>query len=308
MRALSDEGADFLVRHEGFVSRAYSCPAGVLTIGSGFTMRSKTARAYWIETRGRKLRRGDTITRAENAKLLKMAVNEYGKPADRAMPGAKQHEYEAGLSYTFNCGPGAAKDKWFRLFQAGAKRDAAARLKTSRCTARGKPLRGLRIRRGHEAKLLLHADYGRGGRKAHRKTKAAARKPVHELMEYQTKLLALGYEPGPADGWMGPRTASAVLAFQKKHPDLKDDGVLGKATIIAIDRAIKARQAGKDAAKTGAGAAVIVGGGAVVQQVQGGVSPFVLYAIGGVLIAAVVYAAWKFWPEIEHKIGDVIDG
>lgn len=33
----------------------------------------------------------------------------------------------------------------------------------------------------------------------------------------QTKLQELGYNPGPADGMMGPRTVSAILAYQRRH-------------------------------------------------------------------------------------------
>jgi lysozyme len=41
--AISALGLDFVVRHEGFVSRAYRDPAGIWTIGTGFTNRSRVA-------------------------------------------------------------------------------------------------------------------------------------------------------------------------------------------------------------------------------------------------------------------------
>ena len=76
---LSPAGAADLGAHEGFVSRTYRCPAGVLTIGFGFTMGSKVFAAYWMAKYGRRLKPGDTITREEAEKLLIELVNhEYG--------------------------------------------------------------------------------------------------------------------------------------------------------------------------------------------------------------------------------------
>ena len=55
----SENGVAFTAAHEGFVSRAYPDPVGVLTIGTGFTNRSGVFR----EMGGRKLIPGDTSTR-----------------------------------------------------------------------------------------------------------------------------------------------------------------------------------------------------------------------------------------------------
>jgi len=38
---VSDRGVAFIAAHEGFVGRAYRCPAGIPTIGYGFTMQSR---------------------------------------------------------------------------------------------------------------------------------------------------------------------------------------------------------------------------------------------------------------------------
>ena len=47
----------------------------------------------------------------------------------------------------------------------------------------------------------------------------------------QAKLQELGYNPGPADGMMGPRTVSAILAYQRRHrlpmDGLPSDELLG---------------------------------------------------------------------------------
>ena len=49
----------------------------------------------------------------------------------------------------------------------------------------------------------------------------------------QTKLQALGYNPGPLDGLYGPLTAGAVKAFQKTQ-GLQTDGIVGPLTLTAL--------------------------------------------------------------------------
>ena len=316
---LTDAGTAFVEAREGFVKRAYKCPANVLTIGSGFTMRSKTARAYWMRKHGRKLRRGDRITHAENAELLKLSVKEYGGPAFRAMPGALQHEFEAGFSYSFNCGPGGMGDRWVKFWREGDKKAAAARLLSSRVRGGGRKLRGLVRRRALESRVLLDADYGGArGWKSHKKTQK--KEPDANLLKYQERLLRLGYkELGTADGWMGPKTHKVVLRFQETHPDLENDGILGKATMIAIDRALAAEGEGGNAGKAAA-AIIVAGGGATVlketkEQPADMPAPepthignmWPLYIAGAVVVLLLAWKAYKWLPELQHKFGELLD-
>mgnify|MGYP006202241551 CR=1 FL=1 len=98
--AISSRGLDFVVRHEGFVSKAYRDQGGVWTIGTGFTNRSATA-ARMLGPIGA----GKTITRAQNDRvLLEAFALEYGPPVDRAMTGGRQHELDCGYSCCFNAG------------------------------------------------------------------------------------------------------------------------------------------------------------------------------------------------------------
>lgn len=53
----------------------------------------------------------------------------------------------------------------------------------------------------------------------------------------QRALARLGYDPGPVDGEMGPRTKQAILAFQKQV-GLKEDGVVGPITRSAMAKAL----------------------------------------------------------------------
>lgn len=53
------------------------------------------------------------------------------------------------------------------------------------------------------------------------------------VVTLQKKLLSLGLNPGPIDGVFGPKTGSAVKAFQIKNK-LVPDGVVGPLTINAL--------------------------------------------------------------------------
>ena len=46
----------------------------------------------------------------------------------------------------------------------------------------------------------------------------------------QARLRNLGYDPGPADGTLGPRTRRAICAFERAH-GLEVTGKLGKKTL-----------------------------------------------------------------------------
>ena len=53
--------------------------------------------------------------------------------------------------------------------------------------------------------------------------------PVREVSGAQQRLHNLGFDPGPIDGCLGPRTEAALRAFQKKHK-LKETGRVDRGT------------------------------------------------------------------------------
>jgi peptidoglycan hydrolase-like protein with peptidoglycan-binding domain len=49
----------------------------------------------------------------------------------------------------------------------------------------------------------------------------------------QTRLRELGFDPGPIDGVLGPKTEAAVRAFQRSR-GLVADGIVGPKTRAAL--------------------------------------------------------------------------
>jgi len=302
---LSERGADFIARHEGFVSRAYRDPVGVLTIGTGFTNRSQAFRAYWRQTRGHDLRPGDTITREECLKILPaVADEEYGAAVMANITPKQQHHYDGAVSVAFNLGPAATTWRWGRALRDGDVAGCAQLLRNGYNTAGGKVLKGLVTRRRHEAALIRHGDYGDGKANAFGADDDAApadaagrRDRKDDLVDYQARLKALGYDPGPIDGLWGSRSRAAVLKFQVNHPHLVADGVLGPATKAAIDRAAEASGAVRTSPLVAAGLASAVAAAALP---AGDHASWVV--IGGLVVVAALcaYAAWTYRDEIAH--------
>lgn len=256
----SDQDTRFVAHHESpggrAITRAYLCPAGVVTIGHGFTWGSRTFRDFWMQTRGHRLRMGDTITQGEADQLLRRLIDEeYGAAvAQKARP-KKQHHFGSASSMSFNCGTGALGWRWAQALAAGNISEAARLLRTTAVTANGRRLPGLVRRRGEEARLMEHGLYTTDG-PANRPT--AVSQTDEEIKQYQDQLKTLGYYSGNLDGIAGRLTDKAVRNFQREH-ELKVDGIVGPATRAALIRALDAKRGNQ--AMGGAGGAGAVGGG-----------------------------------------------
>ncbi|MCT4563601.1 MAG: M14 family metallopeptidase [Maledivibacter sp.] len=55
-----------------------------------------------------------------------------------------------------------------------------------------------------------------------------------DVMEIQSLLKKIGYNPGPIDGYYGPQTRDAVISFQKDN-NLTPDGIIGPQTYKLIN-------------------------------------------------------------------------
>lgn len=228
----SAEGLAFLERHEGVVLKAYRCPAGIWTIGAGLTAASGVVKPV----------AGMTIAAAQASELLDRALRRNYEPAVlRAMPGASQHEFDAGVSFHFNTGA-IARASWVRRW---LNRDwpgtRIALLLWNK--GGGKVLPGLTRRREEEFALLKDGTYG-----FHRSTRVEPPAPtgwakvvapvtVVQIAAIRDALAGLGYDVGDDREQID---AEALRRFQRDH-GLTADGIIGRATASTLQRVLDAR-------------------------------------------------------------------
>ena len=292
----SPAGRAFLRAHEGNPLTAYLDPVGVPTIGQGFTMRSRACREALAKIGITKLVPGKTkITAAQSDEVLAYALAAEFEPAvvRKSPANRKQHQMDAATSVVYNLGTGAMGWNWAKLWRAGELMDAANYLARNYNTAGGKKLAGLARRRQEEAHLFLTGVYkGIGEGVPRTETPAAPKKPDPVVKEAQELLTARGFNPGAIDGWMGAKTKEAVIAYQKAHPHLVNDGIIGPATLAQLRRDAVAV---KDAAAKGTGTVVSTG---VTAWAAG--LPW-LWIVGGVALLAVGYFAWRYRDVIARR-------
>jgi len=126
---------------ESFAETPYVCPAGVLTIGYGFTEKK-------LVDRGR-------ITKNEAKRILSnQLTNQCTLVKKYVKVKLTEHQLYALASFTFNCGEGSLKqlvNGKDRLNSGNYKSVPDLMMKYK--FANGKPLRGLELRRAWEAKI-----------------------------------------------------------------------------------------------------------------------------------------------------------
>ncbi|WP_249696411.1 lysozyme [Stappia sp. WLB 29] len=298
---ISDRGLAFVARHEGFVSRAYKDPVGVLTIGYGFTMGSRIFADYWRARYGRGLMMGDTIDRATADMLLrKMIDEEYGREVTRVLGPLPQHQHDASCSVAFNLGPRALTWRWAVALKAGNVSGAANILGANYNTAGGRKLAGLVRRRREEARLLRDGDYG-DGRAASGEAARSAAARGDAAAEAGEMLAQLGY----------PVTdlPAAIRKFQQDNPPLVVDGIWGPASRSTAQRRLTAQSAGT-AAKVMAPAAGATGVAA--EQVADVDWTTIAYALGTTGALAVLgYLAWvnrgRIWAAVPAGVRGAVE-
>lgn len=280
------------------------------TIGYGFTWGNPVFRDWWTAKHGRKMRRGDTITQTDAYSVLLAILEHDALPAVEAKFGrASLNVIEAGISAVYNLGTGALGWKWAGSIARGAVAAGADLLRKTGTTAGGKRLPGLVRRRGEEADI---AELNRWP--AWVKEDNLAPNPhidAVDIQQAQLWLNDLGYDCGRADGVPGGRTVEATRRFQQDHGNLKVDGIIGPATLSALQRAIDLKKAATTTATAGGGA-VVAGAGENATGVGDGVQlpadapihdlGWIGDALlwGGLLTAAAVFAwlAWRYRDEL----------
>lgn len=134
----SDEGLNLIKKYEGLRLVAYKCPAGVWTIGYGHT---------------RGVSQGMEITQAQADQYLRADIVSSERAVDQYNPiyNFSQGQYDALVSFTFNCGAGNLK----KLLNGGLRTKLEISDAITRYTkAGGKTLNGL-VRRRNEEKQLF---------------------------------------------------------------------------------------------------------------------------------------------------------
>lgn len=293
----------FTGQHEGFVRRAYRCPAGTLTIGYGFTWGSKVFRDWWMSRHGRSLKPNDTIEQADALYLLKLMIDaEYALPVLKQAPGATPHAKAASIDMLFNCGLGAQKWSWFKALVRGNVRDAARRLKVTATTAKGRRLPGL-VRRRAEGAAIMEFDRWPAWVKAPRTFAPKEIKAVmpswrlgaDDFAQGVSWLVKLGYLADSART-NRPLISSATRRFQQAHPQLDADGVLGRATLDQLQRVIDLKsKSAKGSAGSAAGAAT---GVADQTAAATGYGDLILYTSLAVFVAGGIWLIWKYRDEL----------
>lgn len=133
-------GIKLVADFEGFRSQAYLCPAGVWTIGHGFT---------------KGVKRGDTITLEDSLARLEKEYLDFESAVLRLVKVPLTDNQLAALtSFAFNVGTGAlGSSTLLRLLNQGQYEDAAKQFARWN-KAGGKTLSGLVRRRAAEAALF----------------------------------------------------------------------------------------------------------------------------------------------------------
>lgn len=244
----SKDGLKALKHEEGEVLRAYRCPAGIWTIGVGLTAASGVVRPV----------AGMTISPEESDRLLALALERNYEPAvRRAMNrtvGPMDHEFDAGVGFHFNTGA-IARASWVKRWLVGDWAGTETAFKAWN-KGGGKVLPGLVARREREFRMLRAGVYEFPGVRRPSQpidglARLAAPITAAQVPALVEALVTLGYAPALEV----KLTSGAVKKFQDAH-GLTVDGIVGRATASAIQRALDARAKGSRAfAATGAGAA-----------------------------------------------------
>ncbi len=281
----SDKGRAALLLEEGDVLRAYRDAAGVWTISGGLTAASGVV----------KPKAGMVITAEESARLMSLALERNYEPAvARAMPGAPQSAFDAGVSFHFNTGA-IGRASWVKAWAAKAP---PATIRDKMCLwvkAGGKVLPGLKARRLRESMMLLEGVYrtvptmqAMQGMARWGLSLTAA-----EIANVRDGLRALGYDAGPNPGGVLVETARK---FQADH-GLTVDGILGRASLTTLQRRLDARSRSATAAVVSAPAGASTSAAADVTQL-----PWIETAIWVGIALWALWLAWRYRDVIAAKI------
>ena len=141
----SKAGIEMIKTFEGCELSAYWCPSGVLTIGFGHT--------------GSDVYQGQTITEEQATALLRVDLNRFEDAVRRLIKvPLRQCEFDALVSFSFNCGEGALQHSTLRRrLNSGDDKATAFKEELPKwVNGSNGPLLGLVRRREAEVKLATY--------------------------------------------------------------------------------------------------------------------------------------------------------
>lgn len=305
----------WLAGNEGKVNRWYRDPIGEPTIGMGFTMRSREFKRWWAANRkGVRFGPGATMTDAEIYAVKQMLIDkEYGPPVWTFFAKASVSLYAmaVAMDMSFNAGYGSLKWSWAQLLKAGKVKQAAARFRTTATTAAGRKLAGL-VRRRKEGAAIMEFNRwpnwvgeAKGAPTVGKAVKAlpAWKLDDADLLTAARWLKTLGYwKPAGRHNAAMLRSSkdfrAAVRRFQQDHPQLDNDGVLGRATRDQIQRVMDLR---RDAGRTSATGGATAGAGGAEAASGSEVTGYADWLMGAgvvIIVGAALWFGWRYRDEI----------
>lgn len=144
---VSNSLIEFIKSFEGYSSKVYKCSAGVSTIGYGTTRKECVSKG--------------TCTKEQATQWLKEDIEVVAKAIKDKGITLKQHEFDALVSFAYNCGTGAlfGSTLWKNV-KAGIRTESLIKSYLQVWSYAGKKkLQGLYNRRTKEANMFLYADY-----------------------------------------------------------------------------------------------------------------------------------------------------
>lgn len=199
---ISEFGLSLIEAFEGYFAKPYHCPAGVLTQGYGHTAMAG----------GEKI--GGTWTKAQARDVLRDDLSRMFEPGVRALLTREptQHQYDALVSFAFNCGLGNLKKSSVLKFHNRGKTTQAAAAFGLWVKAAGKTLPGLVRRRATEALLYqgIHDTNFDGKRQSTEPVFGAMPQAVDHSRE----------KPSQSGVVQGITTATTGAALQQSAPSI----------------------------------------------------------------------------------------
>lgn len=140
---------ELIERFEGFSPKPYICPAGIPTIGIGFT--------YYPSTGKRVTMQDKPIDRVTGYQILTQLLQQFERQVDSmTVDTVTQGQFDALVSFAFNCGTGNLKGSTLLKKVNANPNDPTIRDEFMKWTkAGGKTLKGLVNRRQAEADLYF---------------------------------------------------------------------------------------------------------------------------------------------------------